>query len=272
MITFVKIIQFITPKKTMTKMQLHTILIDDDPLTLDTTELELKMYCPDDICIIRKCVHAPDGLQAIRDLKPDLVILDVEMPCYTGIQIVEILRGEGQLDFDVIFTTAHEEFSVKAFDLNALHYLLKPYHPDQLKEAIKRAITKRSVPKNGVTLEQVHALIRQSNKSKKLRISTREGIEFFPIDDILFVQADGGYAVIYLLNGNKRIVSYPLKDVENQLLTLTTSFKRTHQSYLVNIDFLTSFKPNGTIVLRGYDGEIPVSRQFKSGLSASLSQ
>jgi two-component system, LytTR family, response regulator len=104
-------------------MLLHTILIDDDPATLDTLELELRLYCPDAVSVIQKCTHAPTGLAAIRQLKPDLVITDVEMPLHTGIQVVEILRGEGFLDFDVIFTTAHEEFSVKAFELNALHYL-----------------------------------------------------------------------------------------------------------------------------------------------------
>jgi two-component system, LytTR family, response regulator len=246
---------------------LHTIIVDDDPMTLDTTELELQQNCSNEVTILKKCSCAKEGLEAIRQLKPDLVILDVEMPTYTGIQIVEILRGEGLMDFDVIFTTAHEEFSIKAFELNALHYLLKPYHAAQLVEAVNRAKAKHKTTKNNVSIEQVEALIQQSRKPKTLRISTREGIEFLPVDDILFVQADGNYATIYLSNNDKRVVSIPLKDIENQLVTLSVAFQRTHQSYLVNFDFLKGYRRDGSIILRGYDLDIPVSRNFKSGLS-----
>ncbi len=251
-------------------MLLHTIIVDDDPLNLDTTELELRQNCAQDVSIIKKCADAEAGLEAIRSLKPDLVILDVEMPTYTGIQIVEILRGEGQHDFDVIFTTAHEEFSIKAFELNALHYLLKPYHTAQLVEAVNRAKAKRQSPKNGVTLEQVEALMQQARKPKTLRISTREGIEFLPLDDILFIQASGSYATIFLRDNERRLVSNPLKDIENQLLSINTSFRRTHQSYLVNFDFLKGFRPDGSLILRGYETDIPVSKAYKTILNNSI--
>jgi two-component system, LytTR family, response regulator len=248
-------------------MLLHTIIIDDDPSTLDVVELELAQNCSHDVCMLKKCLGASEGLKAIRQLKPDLIILDVEMPVHSGIEIVEILRGEGLMDFDVIFTTAHEDFSVKAFELNALHYLLKPYHTEQLIEAVRRAKTKRLPAKNSVSIEQVEAMIQQNRKAKTLRISTREGVELLRIDDIIFVQADANYATIYLVNGESRMVSCPLKDIENQLVSLSTAFQRTHQSYLVNFDFVRGFRRDGSILLRGYDVEIPVSKLFKSSMS-----
>jgi two-component system, LytTR family, response regulator len=243
-------------------MPLHTILIDDDVATLSTVALELNMHCPDEVCILKACSDAAEGLQAIRSLKPDLVILDIEMPKYSGMQIVEMLRAEGHHHFEVIFTTAHEAFSIQAFAVNALHYLLKPYHADELKEAIRRAKDKRA--STAVTVEQVQTLIQQAQKRPKIRISTSEGVTFLPIEQIVFVQADGGYAVIQLCNGERKLVSIPLKAIESQLLVLSNVFKRTHQSYLVNFDFVKGFTPDGSILLNGLKIEIPVSRPYKS--------
>jgi two-component system, LytTR family, response regulator len=148
----------------------------------------------------------------------------------------------------------------------SLHYLLKPYHAHQLVEAVNRAKIKRSVVNKGVTIEQVEALIQQSRKPKTIRISTRDGIEFLLVDTILFVEADGNYATIHLSTNEKRTVSNPLKFIEKQLIEITNTFHRTHQSFLVNSDFIRGFKPDGSILLRGYDAEIPVARSFKSPL------
>ena len=154
---------------------LHTILIDDDPNTLDAIEIELKMHCSNDVSIIKKCTDPIEGLTAIRQLKPDLVLLDVEMPIMSGIELVTILRGE-HCESDFVFVTAHEDFSAQAFNLNALHYLLKPYHSDQLVEAVNRAKAKRINSYKFATIGQVEALIIESRKPKNLRISTREEI------------------------------------------------------------------------------------------------
>lgn len=114
---------------------LKAILIDDEQDALDALEIDLRKYCSDSVQVIKKCQSPMDGLIAIRRLKPNLVFLDIQMPQASGFEMLEIL---GDIDFNLVFTTAHDDYAIKAFKVSAVDYLLKPVDKNELIAAIEK--------------------------------------------------------------------------------------------------------------------------------------
>ncbi len=225
---------------------MNSILIDDEKLSLKTLSLVLERHCPD-IHILRMCNSAAEGILAIHDLKPELVFLDIEMPGMNGFELLESLD---EINFDVIFTTAYDEFALQAFKVSAIDYLLKPIDEEDLVASVQKVKDKQE---HRMSREHVELLITNLNSGSdfpKLAIPSLDGIEFVDVEDILHCVADRNYTIIHTKHGEKFIFSKTLKEIEK--LLPSKYFFRTHQSHLVNLQHIKKY-------VRGSGGELVLS-------------
>lgn len=240
---------------------IKAIIIDDEQQCIKTLAYDLREYCPQ-VELIKSCASAKEGLMAIHQLKPELVFLDINMPWMSGLELLEVV---GEIRFDVIFTTAHDQYAVQAFRLSAIDYLLKPIDHHDLTAAVQKVENKHS---RMITPEQLSDLKNNMNPSSKLRrigIPTKSGIEFILLEDILFCEADSNYTYVHLTNKRKLYSARTLKEFD-QLLS-PVEFCRIHQSYLINLNHLqTYYRGDGGYVKMINGVSLNVSRSKKEQL------
>lgn len=234
------------------------ILVDDEKNALEMLEWMLQKNCPE-IEILAMCDSALEGLEKIKSLKPDLVFLDIEMPQLNGFDLLDRL---GKHSSDVIFTTAYNQFAIKAFKVCALDYLLKPIDPDDLKLAVQKAATK----KNKMSQEQLDLLLSymkpEKPKSKRIALTASDHLIFVETEKIVYCESDSNYTIFFLSDGQKVIVSKTLKDVEEILDG--SDFFRVHASYLINMKHVSKFtRGDGGYVVMSNNQHITVSRKKK---------
>ncbi len=237
---------------------MKAILVDDEMNALEMLEWMILKNCPD-IEIVAMCESPLEGLEKIKALKPDLIFLDIEMPQLNGFDLLDRL---GKHESDVIFTTAYNQFAIKAFKACALDYLLKPIDPEDLKSAVQKAKYKKS----RVSTEQLDILLSymrpEKPKSKRIALTTTDHLIFIDTDKIIYCESDSNYTIVFLSNGEKVIVSKTLKDVEEILDG--SDFFRIHASYLINMKHVTKFtRGDGGYVVMSNNQHITVSRKKK---------
>ena len=246
--------------------KIKSILIDDEIACTEALKIELEMYCPQ-IEIIASCNTAEDGLAKIVALKPDLVFLDIEMPWMNGF---ELLRQLNQINFEVIFITAYDQFALKAFEFSAVDYLLKPIRKQELISAVQKVEQRRS---KSLSTEHIEAMLSNINFLAKdfssIAVPTGEGLEFIPVEEIIYCEADNNYTYIHKSCGNSILLSKTLKEVEGMLSN--HSFFRIHQSFLINMKHLRRYiRGQGGFVVISNKKELPVSRSKKDDLMDSF--
>lgn len=234
---------------------INTVIIDDEKNSADVLLSLLQDYS-NRIHVAKVAHTAESGIDAILNLQPQLVFLDIELPTATGFDIVEATK---QLNYAVIFTTAYEQYALKAFKANALDYLLKPVDTDELESAIRKA--ERNCSPNLENLLQ-----KVSFSPKKLPVSTNKGTEFLDMDQIIYLESQSNYTEIYLEGGRRILLSKTLKHMHEQLKT-NPDFCRVHVSYIVNLKRIASYQKGdgGTLALQT-GKHIPVSRVHKHDL------
>jgi two-component system LytT family response regulator len=237
---------------------MKAILVDDEKNALEMLEWMLQKNCPE-VEIIAMCDSPLEGLEKIKTLKPDVIFLDIEMPQLNGFDLLERL---GKHDSDVIFTTAYNQFAIKAFKVCALDYLLKPIDPEDLKLAVQKALTK----KNKVSAEQLEMLLSymkpEKPKSKRVALTASDHLIFVETEKIIYCESDSNYTIFFLTDGQKIIVSKTLKDVEEILEG--SDFFRVHASYLINMKHVSKFtRGDGGYVVMSNNQHITVSRKKK---------
>lgn len=253
---------------------LRTILIDDEEKSRKLLANLLRDYCSQ-VEIIAFADSADAGFNAISKYQPDLVFLDIVMPEKDGF---ELLSKFDTLNFEIIFTTAHEEFILKALREDALDYLLKPIDLDELINAVDKAQNKITANKNliettlgnkiGKILEKYHSL---SINVNKIAIPTENGLIYININDIAVCKAEGNYTIIYFIDSPRReVASKTLKEFE--VILSNYNFVRTHRSYLLNMNHIKEYHrvnqsenldaDGGSVALLN-DMMIPVSRDKK---------
>lgn len=238
--------------------QLKAIIVDDEPKARSILSTLLADYCPQ-VEVVGQASNLPAAAELIKDLKPDVVFLDIEMPEYSGLQILNFFEIP---DFEIIFTTAYQEYAIKAFQLSALDYLLKPIDIDLLIKSCEK-LSKR---KEGAVNQKLDVLKShyEDRESRKIALSTSEGVLFVDVDELICFAADGSYTHISLVGKPRPImVSRNLKHFE-QLLEKYPVFMRTHRSFLVNIKHVKQYlkHENGVLVLSN-GMEASVARERK---------
>lgn len=233
---------------------MKTIFLDDEPQSLLLLKHLAAQYCPE-LEVIGAYSDALEGLAAIRRDKPDLLLLDIEMPKLNGF---ELLNQCQPVAFKVIFTTAYNQYAVRAFKYSALDYLLKPISGEDLMGAVKKATASPLLPdlRQYDVLQQFNPL-RQS-QPQKMVIPTLEGLLFIEVTDIVHADSDGSYTRVWLADGESVLISKSLKEVEEMLHF--DFFYRAHHSHLVNLHHIRKFIRADGDVLMSNGKMVPVAR------------
>jgi two-component system LytT family response regulator len=238
---------------------LKSIIIDDEPLALRALEIDLKKHCVADVEILAACQSPLEGLKAIRKFKPDLVFLDVVMPGMNAFELLEVL---GDITFDIIFVSAHNEYAVDAFRVSAAHYLLKPVNPDLLVEAVTRVKSQENLPFTKKHLAHLFENINQAPTFQRIGLPTSHGVDFVALKDIMYCIAEGNFTSVYIKDKKRLAVNRALKEMEAMLPK--EDFFRVHASHIVGRKHIERYErgDGGTIVLA--DGKsLGVARQKK---------
>lgn len=226
-------------------------------------EWQLKHYCPQ-VEMAALCASADEGIAAIQYHLPQLVFLDIEMPHKNGF---EVIRQFPDPAFDIVFTTAYNQFAIQAFKVAALDYLLKPIDAEDLIKAIKRFEKKQQ---HASLKQQLADLLREYKPVKpateRIALPTADGIVFADPEEINRAEASGNYSVIYFTNNSKLVLAKTLKEVGE--LLQRHHFIRIHQSHLVNTAHIYKYsKSDGGIIFMKDGNRLPVSRQRKEELN-----
>ncbi len=229
------------------------LIIDDEHRT---RELIAKMIESFDLGIETFPIgeNVKSGLAAIKEIQPDIVFLDIQMPDGTGF---DLLKACPEKNFEVIFITAHEEFAIKAIKFSALDYILKPVDADDLKLAVEKALATFTTERSNSQFDALQQNI-QPNQKRRLVLKTQESVHVVDLENIIRCEADRNYTSFYLAEGKKILVSRTLKDYE----TLLTghNFLRIQQSHLINLNYVDRYdKGNGGSVVMRDGSEVPLS-------------
>jgi two-component system, LytTR family, response regulator len=226
---------------------LKVIIIEDEAHGRETLRNLLNDYC-EDIQIVSLAGTVKDGIKSIQTEKPDLIFLDVELHSGTGF---EILENVNRFDFEVIFTTAYENYAIKAIKFSAIDYLLKPIDIGELREAVDKVRKRREESfHNNNLLNLIQNFQGQNNQQKIITLSTSEGIEFISVLDIVKLEANGSYTTFYLKQRKNLLVSKNLKEYENLLSEY--GFFRVHHSCMINLNEVERYvkSDGGSVILK----------------------
>jgi two-component system LytT family response regulator len=223
---------------------INAVIVDDEPNNLTILHNLIREFCPD-VKVVGTAANAARAEVVIREMTPELVFLDIEMPYGSGFDVLEKLRP---VNFEVVFVTAFSEYTLKAFRYSALDYLLKPISIEQLLEAVHKAqenIRLKSFDRRlGSFFENFK---RGAGDVPKIALTEKEGLIFVPITDIIRMEGSGGYTYVYIKNRARIVSTKNIKEYEDMLPE--DKFCRVHKSHLVNIACITRY-------LRGRGGHL----------------
>jgi two-component system LytT family response regulator len=213
---------------------IKALIIEDEQKAADMLEIMLERNQPD-VKVLEKCSNLPSGVRSIKKHKPDIIFLDIEMPGYSGLQLLEFFN-EDEVDFSIIFTTAFNDYAIKAFELSAIDYILKPIQIDKLNAAVDKF--KRKQQKDIASYEKLQLLSQNlSGGLKRIAVPVSSGVEIIKLEDIIYLQADGSYTKMILANEPPLVLSKNLKYFEDQVGE-NEGFFRNHRSYIINIAYI----------------------------------
>lgn len=250
----------------MENTKINAIIIDDEEGARKSLFNLLHHFCPE-VTVVDMLSNVPDGIKSIEKNKPQLVFLDIEMPEYNGF---ELLSSFQEIEFEIIFVTAYNDYALRAFEVSAIDYILKPIDVDQLKRAVKKV--KSNVLFN--TMAQRIELFKQNNQEglvKKIAIPMREGLIFVDVLDIILIEADGSYSNIYLKNGTKILVSKKLKFFED-LLENRRFFYRPHRSNFINMNAIQKYIKGESLIVMDNGISLSISRDRKADFEKILKE
>ncbi|UOE40715.1 LytTR family DNA-binding domain-containing protein [Chryseobacterium suipulveris] len=231
---------------------MKAIIIEDEKRAQIYLKGVINQVAPE-IEVVAICDDLPSGVLAIRKFQPEMVFLDIEMPKYNGLEIVNFF-GKDEIQFNIIFTTAYNQYAIQAFKTSALDYLLKPIDPEELKETMERYKQKQLT-----TFHKLQVAKLSIAHTERIAIPDGNNLIMIEVNEILYLKADSNYTDIHLTNGKKYTTSRILKNFE-ETLSSYSQFFRCHKSYIINILHTLKFSRvnGGTIVLKN-DVEIPIS-------------
>lgn len=213
--------------------KLRTIIIDDEELARSLLQTYLKEN--PDIEVIGQCENGFDGVKMINERQPDLVFLDIQMPKITGFEMLELLEHKPE----IIFTTAYDQFALKAFELNAVDYLLKPFAKDRLLAAIEKAVAR--VQSDDSPAERIEKLTNYPHEGylDRVVVKDRHKINIITVDVIRYIESLDDYVLIYTTEG-RHMKQKTMKYFENNLDP--KDFIRIHRSYIVQVKFIAEIQ------------------------------
>lgn len=248
-------------------MSLKAIIVEDEKHSRETLKNLLEEFCTD-INVIDSAAAVNEAVTKISELNPDVVFLDIELQTGTGFDVLTQLKD---IKFEVIFTTAFEQYAIKAVKFSSLDYLLKPIDIEELQIAVEKA---KQLKNQEVYKKQLETLMlnlkQQKPKLNKICLATSDGFEFINVNDIIYCKAEGSYTSFILKNTAKILVSKHLKEYEN--LLLEQDFMRVHNSYLINLKEVKKYvKSDGGYIIMNNNDTVNISRSKKEGFIEIMS-
>lgn len=230
---------------------MKAIIIDDEPLARSLIKEYLQDY--PSIEVVKECSDGFEGVKAIAEFEPDLIFLDIQMPKINGFEMLELIEHEPE----IIFSTAFDTYAIKAFENNALDYLLKPYSKERFDKAIQKLFQKEEKEAVESKLEKLSSVISNQNR---IVVKDNGMIKIIPVQKVIFLEAADDYVKIYTADGKylkKKTMSFFEESLKNLL------FVRVHRSYIINTQFISRIDPyekDGHLALLSNGSKIPVSK------------
>lgn len=240
-------------------MTYKAIIIDDEAKARRLLQTLIEENCPE-LEIVAQAEDVPSAVKLIHQHKPDIVFSDIDMPQYNGFQLLDFVE---KADFELIYCTAHNDFALKAFEVSAVGYLVKPVQISLLVKAVEKAIqlgnAKPTITERLDTLKENI----KDNALKKIALPVADGLHFVALDNIIYLEADSAYTHVVLKDNSKMLICKKLKDFET-LLSNNTNFFRTHRSFIINTDSIKQYiKSDGGSIIMSNNIAIPVARERK---------
>lgn len=243
---------------------IKAIIIDDEPLARAVVQEYLAGYAQ--ITVLQECGDGFEGLKAIQQHQPDLVFLDVQMPKINGFEMLELVE---QLP-SVIFTTAFEEHAIRAFEVNAVDYLLKPFSKERFDKALQKWLDKSDTARKAATEQVVEAVGQSPMQNNRIVVKINGKIKIIPVQDIHYLEAADDYVKIITEEGS--FLKNKTMSFFEQLLD-PAQFSRVHRSYILNVNQVTRIDPyekeNHLAILKS-GARIPVSKTGYPKLKGAL--
>ena len=240
------------------------IIIDDETLARSIVKEYLQRHPQLDL--VAECGDGFEGLKAIQQHQPDLVFLDIQMPKINGFEMLELLEQPPA----VIFTTAFDEFAIKAFEAHAIDYLLKPFNQERFDKAIAKWLDQKTKPSEAKTEELLETASQSPSQSSRIVVKNGSKIKIIPVHDIFYLEAADDYVKIHTQEGyflKNKTMNHFEHVLDRQ------QFVRSHRSYIVNVQQITRIDPyekdNHIAILRT-GAKVPVSRGGYGKLKAVL--
>jgi two-component system LytT family response regulator len=238
---------------------LHALIVDDEENGLRSLELLIKKFTPE-IKVVAMTTEAIKSVELINNYRPDVVFLDINMPNMNGFEVLDKISFK---NFHLIFTTAHEEYALRAIKQRAIDYLLKPIDGDDLRAAVVKV---QKAIKQKLAVPDALRLLSELNEPEIIRVSvpTKAGVDLVSASEILYIEADSNNASITFANGNQTKVTRSLKEYEEMLCIKDGGFIRIHNSFIINVNYVTRYlKEDGGYAVLDNKKSIPVSKQKK---------
>jgi two-component system, LytTR family, response regulator len=250
-------------------LTMRTILVDDEPRGINSMQKLLQINCPE-VNVIGSCTNADDAFGMIKSIQPDLIFLDIAMPVKNGFDLLKELK---EFRFEVIFVTAHNQFTIEAFHFSAIDYLLKPVEDNLLVDAVNRArkrIEEKAGSKNIETFLH-NVQLKNAPQKMKLCIPSLKGFQVIELDDILYAESSGNYTNLYFSNQQMICTSKPMHEYE--VLLEDAGFVRIHKSCLVNLLHIKEYiRGEGGSVKLSDKTELEVARRKKDVLLTRMKE
>ena len=238
------------------------VFIADDEYQSRLVIVKLLSRYFSDIQVVGQASTVSEAIEGIQSLQPQIVLLDVRMQNETGFDVLDRLP---QTDFEVIFTTAFEEYAIKAIRYSAIDYLIKPIDPTEMEAAVQRAVAKVRQQQSATPeqLKLLHQNLTPANFIHKIAVPTADGLLFIGTQEIIYCRGQSNYTEIYMTNGQVITSSHTLKTYEDMLAG--QHFFRAHKSYLINLHHISMYRRGeGGVAVMSNGDEIEIARRNKT--------
>jgi len=240
-------------------MGMRALIVDDETDARDNLRIMLEDHCPE-VEVVGEAGSAGEARQLVEALRPNALFLDIKMPGEDGFSLLKSLQGR---DLPVVFTTAYDEYALRAFKENALDYLEKPIDPDDLKRAVRKLHRLMDEPAEGRQHQSAIAALMNdpaSPLSSRVAVPGRDGLVLLKHEDILYLEASDSYTTVFTRDGKRTISSKHIRVFETNLDP--KRFFRVHKSYIINLEHLKGFsRTEGNMAVLDSGALIPVSRR-----------
>lgn len=240
-----------------------TIIIDDEEPARRRLKRLLDNYA-DIIEVVAEAVNGEDGIEKIEKFEPDLIFLDIEMPVYNGFEMLSRLRVSPQ----VVFTTAYDQYAIKAFEEDSIDYLLKPVEAERLELTIRKLEKAGGQAQPGIPLDLLLKQLHIKKERKSLTVKIGDRILLIKLDDIAYIQAEDKYVFLCCLDGKKHLTDFTLSSLEERL---SENFLRINRGTIINCDHILEIRKgfSGSLIFLLKDKEntkLSSSRRYGEGL------